>query len=472
MTIGHDWELRRRDLLKALGVGVGCLPVLHGHRAFGAGVGAAPKKLVIVASTEGYRQMNWRPKDGPLATQTLPDSSSPLEPHKADLIFMPDMTNPAFAGPRHGGFPNHLAAGPNSGVNEYRVPYSATVDQVIGDALSMTNGLSRSTLNLGVLSSQGIMGEGNNSKWCIYRGKDQPVLPEQDPWKTYGDIFGGATASAGATTTPTAAAAAASTQAAVGQLMARKQSILDFVGTDLERFAGRVGTDYQTLIGGHLQAVRDLEKELQALSTTTTGGSQAQCAVTPGTAVTATDPMNYAALIQAQMKLLVMALKCGVTQVATLQMVDAGGTHIPFNFLPGISGMGINGSNLRTWHDLSHNPVTAGVDMKSIVDKWCITQFASLLDQMTAIPEPGGTMLDNSVVLITNHMQDGANHDTQKLPWMLAGSCQGYFKTGQSALSAGNPINGVLADVCNAMGVPVTYFGDPGFGKPWVGLRA
>ena len=76
--------------------------------------------------------------------------------------------------------------------------------------------------------------------------------------------------------------------------------------------------------------------------------------------------------------------------------------------------------------------------MKSIVDKWWITQFASLLDQM----------------------------------WMLAGNCQGNFKTGQRALSTGNPINGVLADVCNAMGVPVTYFGDPGFGTPWVGLRA
>ena len=465
MKTVHDWELRRRDLLKVLGVGAACLPVIHSHRALAAGTGAAPKKLIIVASTEGYRQMNWRPRDGSLLTQTLPDSSSPMEPHKADVIFLPDMTNPAFAGPRHGGFPNHLAAGPNSGVGEYRLPYTPTVDQVIGNALAMTNTVSRATLNLGVLSAQGVTPEGNNSKWCIYKGKDQPVMPEQDPWKTFGDIFGGTTSATSPSTT----------QAAVTQMMVKKQSILDYVGTDLEKFATRVGTDYQAIIGGHMQAVRDLEKELQSL-TSSAGGAVAQCGAPLGAAVTATDVLNYAALVKTQMDLLVMAVKCGVTQVGTLQMVDASGSHIPFNFLPGVTGMGdaggAVGASLRGWHDLSHNPVTAGVDMKSIVDKWCMGQFASLLDRMKAVVEPGGTMLDNSVVLITNHMQDGANHDTQKVPWILGGSCQGYFKTGQCALSAGNPINGVLADVCNAMGVPVDYFGDSGFGKPWVGLRA
>lgn len=466
-----EWELCRRDLLKTLGVGAGCLPLLYSGRAWSAGAGAAPKKLLIVATTEGYRQTNWRPKDGSLLTQTLPDSSSPLEPHKADLIYMPGLTHPTFGGPRHGGFPTQLTAGPNSGVNEYRVAYSPSIDQVVGDAISKTANLSRTTLNLGVLSSQGVMGEGNNSKWCIYKGKDQPVLPEQDPWKTFGQIFAGTPAPA-ATSTTTPAATAAS-QASVTKMMAQRKSILDYVGTDLEKFAARLGTDDKALIGGHLQAIRALEKELQALPATP-GATAANCGTVPGGAVSATDPLSYATLIKVQMDLMIAALQCGVTRVATLQMVDAGGTHIPFNFLPGISGMGFNGSSLRTWHDLSHNPITGNVDMKSIVDKWCIGQFASLLDRMTAIAEPGGTMLSNSVVLITNHMEDGANHDTQKLPWMLAGSCQGYFKTGQCAVSTGNPIGGVLAHIYNAMipDVPVTYFGDATYGKPWDGLRA
>jgi hypothetical protein len=462
-----DWDLRRRDLLKTLGVGVGCLPLLYSSKAWAAGTSGAPKKLVIIATTEGYRMTTWRPKDGSLLTQTLPDSSSAMEPHKADLIYMTGLTHPTFGGPRHGGFPTQLTAGPNSGVNEYRVAWSQSIDQAVGSAIAKTASLPRTTLNLGVLSSQGIMGEGNNSKWCIYKGKDQPVLPEQDPWKTYGDIFAGAIPNTTSAVTPT------STQSAVTKMMAQRKSILDYVGTDLEKFATRLGTDDKALIGGHLQAVRDLEKSLQALPSTP-GTMAAACGVVPGGSVAATDPLNYATLVKVQMDLMIAALQCGVTRVVTLQMVDAGGTHIPFNFLPGISGMGFNGSSLRTWHDLSHNPLTGNVDMKSMVDKWCMGQFASVLDRMKAIAEPGGTMLSNSAVLITNHMEDGSNHDTQKLPWMLAGSCQGYFKTGQCAVTAGNPIGGVLAHVYNAMipEAPVTYFGDATYGKPWAGIQA
>jgi hypothetical protein len=426
--------------------------------------------LLIVASTEGYRQANWRPKDGSLLTQTLPDSSSPMEPHKADVIFMPGLTHPTFGGPRHGGFSTQLTAGPNSGVGEYRQAYSPSIDQVVGNLIAASSGVSRATLNLGVMTSQGVTPEGNNSKWCIYKGKDQPVIPEQDPWKTYAQIFAGtAAAPPSATAAPTA----------VTKMMAQQKSILDYVGADLEKFATRLGTDDKAIIGGHLQAIRDLEKELQVLGSST-GANQAQCgtgAIT-GTAVTTTDALNYAAVLKAQMDLMVVAVKCDVTRVVTLQMVDASGSHIPFNFLAGVGGQGdaggAVGASLRGWHDLSHNPVTAGVDMKSIVDKFCMGQFASLLARLKAVAEPGGTMLNNSVVLFTNHMEDGSNHDTQKLPWILAGQGQGYFKTGQCALSTGNPIGGVLADAYNAMlpDAPVTYFGDPTYGKPWMGLRA
>src|SRR4051794_39603066 len=223
----NRWESRRRDVLKYLGVGMGCLPLLRAGRASGA---TPPRRLLIVASTEGYRQQFWRPMDGPLAGQTLPDSSSPLEPHKADVIFLPGMTHPTFTGGAHGAFPNHLSTS-NSGVKEYRVPTSATFDQVVGPALAMPNNLQMATLNLGIMSDKGIMGEGANSRYCFAKGKDQIVVPEQDPWKTYGRIF------AGVQPTNTAP------DPAVTRLMNQKKSILDYVGKDLEAFATRVGKD-------------------------------------------------------------------------------------------------------------------------------------------------------------------------------------------------------------------------------------
>ena len=74
----NAWEIRRRDVLKALGVGMGCLPLLQSSR--GIGRRAAPKRLLIVAATEGYRQQFWRPMDGSLDD---PDPAGLLQPARA-----------------------------------------------------------------------------------------------------------------------------------------------------------------------------------------------------------------------------------------------------------------------------------------------------------------------------------------------------------------------------------------------------
>ena len=42
----NRWELRRRDVIKALGVGMGCLPLLRAGYSKAAGT---PKRLLIVA---------------------------------------------------------------------------------------------------------------------------------------------------------------------------------------------------------------------------------------------------------------------------------------------------------------------------------------------------------------------------------------------------------------------------------------
>jgi hypothetical protein len=449
----NRWELGRRDVLKALGVGMGCLPLLQSSR--GSAAASVRKRLIIVAATEGYRQQFWRPMDGPLATQTLPDSSSPLEPHKADLIFLPGLTHPSFTGGAHGAFPNHLATS-NSGVKEYRVPTSATFDQVVGPALATPNNLQMEALNLGIMSDKGIMGEGANSRYCFAKGKDQIVVPEQDPWKTYARVF------AGPGVQPTMP------DPAVTRLLNQKKSILDYVGKDLDNFASRVGKDDGDIVRGHLSAIRDLEKDLGRLK-----DDGATCGDPTAMPVDATMAINYPATMKVSLDLMVAALKCDVTRVAALQMVDAGGANIPWNFLPGIpeKGTGFH-TRLRNWHDMGHNPVMAGADHKRMADKWCMQQLAELIVRMKAIPEEGGTMFSNSVVLWTNHMEDGQNHNCQKLPWILAGQGGGYFKTGQCALSAGKPISGVLADVANALGVPMASWGDPSYGKPWPGLKA
>jgi hypothetical protein len=110
-------------------------------------------------------------------------------------------------------------------------------------------------------------------------------------------------------------------------------------------------------------------------------------------------------------------------------------------------------------------------------------QMAALLDAMKAIPEGAGTMLDSSVVWWANNMADGDLHTVRGMPWVLAGSCGGYFRTGrylrfgdwgQASPTSGKnmvPHNGILVGLANAMGVPTETFGDSQYGGELPGLR-
>jgi hypothetical protein len=455
MKMMRNWSLARRDLLKGLGVGAACLPLLRARPA----KAASPKRFVVFASSEGYRMNDWAPRTGSLMGQTLPFSTAPLEPHKGDVIILPDLSNPGFSGTGGGGGHGSYGCvywGLEPGVKgSYKEPKSKTVDQVIGSGLPKTDS-GRVTLPLHVqLNRAPQSSPAPGSSRCFWLGRGQPINPIGDPYATYMEIFGGAmvgTPGNGGADDP-----------AIKRLMTQRKSILDYVGRNLEAFKARLGSDDRQSIDAHYASVRDLEKQLASAGT----GASAACGGTPGQMIDLNDGLKYPDILKAHMKLVVQALKCGVTHVATIQLSDSSGNNINFAFVEGIPARGTGYKTaFRNFHDVGHNPTLNGVDHKRIVDRWMMQQFADFITDLKAVPEPEGTMLDNSVVLFGNHMQDGSNHDENKIPWALAGKGGGYFQTGQCAPSAGKPLNGVMTDICQAMGV------ESPFGPTWPGLKA
>lgn len=456
----RNWELSRRSLLRGLGVGAGCLPLLRATRSY-AQAAKVPKRLIVHLQTEGYRIPAWLPKDGPLATQMLPDSTSPLEEYKSELIFLGNLGNPRFPGCArwgHGSYGQIFTGGdvdPSSGNGkEYWEPTVLSVDQVVANGIMKTApNLTRPTLPLEVkVGGGGFPG----SKRCFWSGPKQPVTPEPDPYKIYAQVFGGK---------PVGMA-----DPAADKLIAERRSLLDFVGKDLERFATRLGTEDRVVIAGHLQSIRDIEKQLMGQK-----GTIGQWSGDPARPIDIKANANVPLLLTLQFELMVAALKSDVTRVGTMQFGDATGGAIVFDFVPGVPRMGNGYQPLRDWHDLGHRPVRAGVpdgDDKAKVDKWTMTKFAELLKLLKGAPEGTGTMLDNTLVLWGNHMEDGANHGAVKVPWILAGKCQGYFKTGQCLANSGRAINAVMTEICNAMDVKVDTFNDAMAGKPMPELRA
>jgi hypothetical protein len=440
-----DWALARRSLLKSLGVGAACLPLLRAGRARGA---SAHRRLMVIELIQGYRQAVWRPVTGSLLTQPLPTSSAAFEAVKGDMIFLPDLTNPGIGSGGRGAYGVMFYGLGATGAGQYKEPTGPTIDQFVANALPLAPG-GRRSLNLAVQierAPRATVAPGGDH--CFWAGAGQPINPLLDPYAVYQELFTGPGTDA----------------AAARRLMARRKSILDYVGSNLEDFRSRAGTDDRQLIDGHLQSIRDLEGRLQSMP------AAAACGPKPVPMIDLEDSASYPKILDAHLRLMVAALKCGITNVATLQTSDAAGSSINFGaFVPGLPAMSVNNykSPYRNWTDLSRNPVLAGVDHKAVVERWFFERFADTFAQMKAVPEDDGTMLDNTIVIIGNDMQDGASHDTQRIPWMLAGNCNGRLAVGNCLPSAGHPIASVMAGICDALAVKHPY-GDalPGLEKP------
>jgi hypothetical protein len=442
-----NWELARRDLLKSLGVGAACLPLLRTTRSYAATPTFA-SRLMITLLTEGYRPGQVAPAAGPLANATLPPVTDPLTKHKNDLIILTNLNNPQFRGCArwgHGTYGTIFAqdrGDPNTGNGkEYWEPQQPTFDQVIASNIAKSNpNLVVPSIATSVRVGTNSGGTGSNR--CFWTDAKQPITPEADPYKLFSMLFGGKPTTGGMP------------DPAADKLRAERKSLLDYVGTSLEKFGTQLGVDDRTVIDGHLNSIRSLERQLTA-----DHPSLGACGMTftgdPSKPLDTNANGNIPMLLNLQFQLMVAALKCDATRVTTLQFGDATGGAVTFPFV----------NVARNWHSIGHNP---GTD-KIIVDKWVMTQFSALLDMIKAVPEGDGTMLDHMTVLWANHMESGDTHGATKLPWIIAGKGNGFWKTGQSLPDSGKNNTHVMATICNAMGVNLTTFGD---GSPMPELKA
>ena len=101
-------------------------------------------------------------------------------------------------------------------------------------------------------------------------------------------------------------------------------------------------------------------------------------------------------------------------------------------------------------------------------------QVARLAKSLDEAVEGPGTALDHSVIAVGNDMNEGSSHYVGGLPFVLVGSCGGYFKTGRTVqLGAWQgksgeywkgdgevPHNKLLASIGNAMDIPMDSFGE------------
>lgn len=163
--------------------------------------------------------------------------------------------------------------------------------------------------------------------------------------------------------------------------------------------------------------------------------------------------MPRGAYIRLMGDLMVVALQTGLTRVATL-MVGPERWNTPFLFESLFD-------KPVSHHLMSHEQTEYSEELLRI-DRFHMEQFAYLVRKMDAIQEAdGSTLLDNTIFTYGSGLGDGATHQYNDLPIVVAGSGGGALSTGQHLhCPDGTPLSNLWLTQARLMGLELDRFAD------------
>jgi hypothetical protein len=281
-----------------------------------------------------------------------------------------------------------------------------TMDQLIADKIGADTRFS--SLHFGVASTDTSDADfGALAKSISHNGPNSPNLPEYDPIALYDRVFGD-----GFSTGPNNVASVT---------LATRRSVLDLVATDAEALAARLGSNDKQRLEQHLQGITDLEKQLAGTPTNIPGCTKPNRPAGSYPAIDA-EQIQWEPLAAAQTDLLVFALACDQTRVFTYRFSPCN----DFTVYPGFPTFVIDPTTTNTgtsMHGMTHQEGGEQPGVQTCVT-FVMTNFATLLERLLALPEGDGSLLDNCAILGFSECTEGRSHNAQNqpgIPMIVAG---------------------------------------------------
>jgi hypothetical protein len=218
-------------------------------------------------------------------------------------------------------------------------------------------------------------------------------------------------------------------------------SVLDAVRDGVLALQGRLGPGDRARLGEYLEAVREVERSLQA-------DEAAAPPVPEGLHQQKPDHRTRLALMY---EVLALALRCDASRVATFMAGNAGSNRsYPFLEVP------------EGHHDLSHHRGDADKLAKlRRINRYHVEQFAAFCQALAQAPEAGGSVLDHSVVLYGSGIADGNSHAHHDLPIVLVGGAGGRLRGGRALRSwRQTPLANAYVTLLQWAGAEREAFGD------------
>ena len=261
-----------------------------------------------------------------------------------------------------------------------------------------------------------------------WRGESQPMAKETNPRLVFERLFGDGT------------------DDSVENRVKRnryRMSVLDFVLEEAAGLRGKLGNRDKQKLDEYLTGVREIELRIQK--------AESQAKLVQSGKIPLNVPTDFGEHIRLMGDMMILAFQADMTRVCTFMIANEGSNRA-------YPEIGVPDGH----HEMSHH----GTDperlrKKLLIDTFHVRQLAYILEKMASIKEPGGSLLDNSLIVYGGGISDGDRHNHDELPILLAGHGGGKIAGGKHLqYNPGTPLNNLFLAMLDKYGIPVETLGD------------
>lgn len=416
-----------RGMLGGTAVAVG-LPALdlflnESGTAYADCPGGLPTVFGVFYWGNGMIPDDWNPTTTG-AGYDLPAMLQPLAPVQSDVSIVSGMRVLTTNTSPHGSGPAGLFSGADLVDDTFIGP---SLDQVIADGWVAGGASERRfhSVEYGV--------QRDTRSWSM-TGPHMVNPPECDPFALYTRIFGPEFRLPGDTSMP-------------DPRIALRQSVLDGVMDQSARLRARVGAADRARLDQHLEGIRALETQLQALAMAPTAPA---CVARPDMPDMEYPDLDGRPQMQAihrvMVDMLAVTLACDQTRTFFEMFTQPVNNTL---FLDATAGH----------HQLTHDEADPQPQVTRIVT-FIIGEFVYLVQKLASIQEGSSRLLDRCAILGTTDVSYGRTHSLEDYPMMIAGNACGALRSGIHYRSlSGENASKIPLTLMNAVGVTATEYG-------------
>lgn len=445
------YAAKRRSFLQGSAAAALLWPLLRNLETRAA-TGVAPRRLLVIQHPIGTVIDRWRPETSAGERDfVLPHISAPFEALRSRMVMVDGLNIVAASrvvgGPtgdktHEGGMVAIMTGQPTLGRigQQDHAAGGPSIEQLLLEESPLLGGAtSASPTPFGSLELAADVRSDRSEvapRVMSYRGPSagqsdihlarKPLYPDTQPLNVYRRLFG-------------AASGVALDEGQARALLARKQSILDFIRSDLSRLHSLVPASEKDKLDAHAAAIQELEQTLRRTVVPLPTGEQCQAPEEPATIAedgagesgsslsgadyyVASDPEHHPHELigRAQLSLIRAAFACDLVRTGTF-MWSAGTNWVVF---PGsFNGVELpGGAESSPHHPPSHTTDAGTTTWLAEIDRWYADQTArALLEFETQSDLDGGSLLDNTVVVYLSEVARAWDHDFKNVPLLVLG---------------------------------------------------